>query len=439
MTKVAVVGGGYIGAVLGGVLADKGCLTTVIDINSKIIHSYKNGISPVNEPGLDTLINKVVKNKTLSATQDIAAIKDVDVILLTVGTPLNKDGKADLSAIKKAINAMSAHIRDKQLIIIKSTVPPGTTEELIAPTLKNFANVFVAFCPERLAEGNAIKECNTIPVIVGGIDKESSLKAASFWENILKLECIILENPRSAELVKLADNSWIDLNIAIASELAKLADKLDVDILPIIKAANTLPKGENFVNILLPSVGVGGYCLTKDPWFLDSFARANGSEFKTAVTSREVNDQSPIYASNRLSEALDNAFPEINKNSTKIGVLGLSFKNDTGDCRSTPTLPALNNLNKKGYKIVACDPFVSREDLKIFKNISITDSIEEVLKDAHALAFFSGHSVFHKITIKQLVDNLTPGAVIFDGRIYFSKSEIQSFKDHGFCFKGIGR
>ena len=437
--RIAVVGAGYIGAVLSAVLADKGFSVTAIDVNSKLIGIYNKGNSPFKEPGLEELIKKVVSEGTLTASTDISKISDADVILITVGTPLSKDGSADKSAIKSAVNSMKPFIKDGQLIILKSTVPPFTTENDVAKPLRKFAKVQVAFCPERLAEGNAINECKKIPVVVGGIDRESSIKAENFWKNSLEIECIRVQNAESAELVKLADNAWIDLNISLAFELAKVADNMNVDVLPIIKAVNSLPKGDSFVNVLLPSIGVGGYCLTKDPYFLDAFAKKYNSSFKTAITSRLVNEESPLYASKRLDEALSIQYPESDKDKIQIGILGLSFKNNTGDCRNTPTLPAIKELLNIGYKLKVFDPYVNNQDFEKFKNVERVSSVNEVISNSNAIAFFAGHKEFHNITIKDLKDSLIPGAVIFDGRMYFSEEKILLFEEAGFVFKGIGR
>ena len=437
--RIAVVGAGYIGAVLSAVIADKGFSVTAIDVNRKLIEIYKKGWSPFKEPGLEELIKKVVSEGNLTASTDISKISDADVILITVGTPLSKDGSADKSAIKSAVNSMKPFIKDDQLIILKSTVPPFTTENDVAKPLRKFAKVQVAFCPERLAEGNAINECKKIPVVVGGIDEESSIKAENFWKKSLELDCIRVQNAESAELVKLADNAWIDLNISLAFELAKVADNMKVDVLPIIKAVNSLPKGDSFVNILLPSIGVGGYCLTKDPYFLDAFAKKYNSSFKTAITSRLVNEESPSYAAKRLDEALSIQYPKSDKDKIQIGILGLSFKNNTGDCRNTPTLPAIKELLDIGYKLKVFDPYVNNQDFLKFKNVERVFSINEVISNSHAIAFFAGHKEFHNITIKDLKEFLISGAVIFDGRMYFSKEKILLFEEAGFVFKGIGR
>ena len=437
--SVSVVGAGYIGSVLAAVLADRGLLVTAIDNNPKIIEFYKKGESPVNEPGLNSLIKKVVSNGQLKASSAISEIRKSQVILITVGTPLKEDGTADKSAIKSAVNAMAPYVKDGQLIIVKSTVPPFTTENEVAKPLRSFADVDVAFCPERLAEGNAINELRTIPVIIGGVDQKSTQKAKKFWNEALDVECLEVENSNASELVKLANNAWIDLNIAISFELAKVADNLGIDILPIIKAANSLPKGENKVNILLPSIGVGGYCLTKDPLFLNAFANSFGSSFKTSLTSREVNESMPIYSAEKIYRLISNIFPADKPQNINIAVLGLSFKNNTGDCRFTPTLPAINFLLDKGYQIMTFDEKVSETDYNLFKGVKKCKSIQEAISNCHVLAFFAGHKEFHDITVNDMKKYLKAGAIIFDGRMFFSKTKIKSFKDAGFNFIGVGR
>lgn len=437
--RIVVVGGGYIGAVLSAVIAEKGAEVTVIDINQKIIDFYKKGESPVEEPGLSELIKKVVLSGNLKASTEYSAIKKADTVLVTVGTPLNEDGTANKFAIHSAVKSIKEYVCDGQLIIVKSTVPPFTTENDVAIPLRKKAKVHVAFCPERLAEGNAIYECKNIPVVIGGVDEESNKKAKDFWEKYLGIKSIVLSNSRSAELVKLADNAWIDLNISLAFELAKVADNMKVDVLPIIKAVNSLPKGDSFVNVLLPSIGVGGYCLTKDPYFLDAFAKKYNSSFKTAITSRLVNEESPLYAAKRLDEALSIQYPELEKDKIQIGILGLSFKNNTGDCRNTPTLPAIMELLNIGYKLKVFDPYVNNQDYQKFKNVERVFSINEVISNSNAIAFFAGHKEFHNISIKDLKESLISGAVIFDGRMYFSEEKILLFEEAGFLFKGIGR
>ena len=436
---VAVVGAGYIGSVLSAVLADRGLKVVAIDNNPEILEFYKKKESPVNEPGLSQLIKKVIEVGNLTISSDMSSVKNSDVVLITVGTPLQENGTADKSAIKSVVTSLGPYIKDGQLIIVKSTVPPGTTRNDIADPLRRFANVAVAFCPERLAEGNAINECRQIPVVVGGVDKKSSEKAKQFWTEALDIDCLEVENAKAAELVKLANNAWIDLNIALAFELAKIADHLNIDILPVIKAANSLPKGEHNVNLLLPSIGVGGYCLTKDPLFLNSFAKSFGSSFETALTSRKVNNLMPIYSAERIDKTIREQFPSVAIKEIKIAILGLAFKNNTGDCRFTPTLPAINYLKDKGYDIRVFDDKISEKDFSIFQEVNRVNSMHEAITNSHVLAFFSGHKEFHNIKLNDMKNLLQKGAIIFDGRMFFSRIKIESFKKAGFNFIGVGR
>ena len=191
---------------------------------------------------------------------------------------------------------MAPYVADGQLVMIKSTVPPGTTrlmhDEIFAPK----AHVHMAFSPERLAEGQAIRDLASIPILVGGLDAEAGEACAAFWRKAIPtIEVMTLSSPEAAEMVKLADNLWIDLNIALANELAKLADALPfpIDVMEVIGGANSLKKGQHYVNILYPANGVGGYCLTKDPWFVDAIGRRAGVELKIPRASREVNDSMP--------------------------------------------------------------------------------------------------------------------------------------------------
>lgn len=437
--KVSVVGAGYIGSVLAAVLSDNGANVTAIDINPKVIELINKGISPIEEPGLEELISKNVHEKRLIGTTDISSINNSDVILLTVGTPLSDDGSIDKKALQAAIKNISPYVKDDQLIIVKSTVSPYSTENEVAKPLRKNANVFVSFCPERLSEGNAINGFKTIPVIIGGVDDESGDRSEDFWKRYLNVECIRLDNARAAELVKLADNSWIDLNIALAFELAKVADKLDVDVLPVIKAANSLPKGEHNVNILLPSIGVGGYCLTKDPWFLNKFAEGVGETFHTTKISRNVNDEMPQYSTKRILATINENFSSIKKDKLKICLLGLSFKSNTGDCRFTPTIPIVKSLINEGYMVTAYDKFISEDDFKLFENLNRSDTMTEALTNSHVVVFLCGHDEFKNIDIDIFKKLLKPNAFIYDGRMYFNKNKIREFKNANFIFKGVGR
>lgn len=437
MKNIVVVGFGYIGSVIGSVLADRGNSVIGVDTDKRIVECVNSKKSPFHEPGLQELIEKSVANKKLSATDDFSVIAKADVVLITVGTPLDDSYGPDLTHLKSATNSVAKYVQDGQLVILKSTIPPNTTKNLVAPLLASKNNVSVAYSPERLAEGKAIEELRKLPIVVGGVTPESTKRASAFWKEMLDVQVVEVQDSTTAELVKLADNLWIDLNIALAHELAQLSDKLSVDVLEVISAANTLPKGTHHVNILMPSIGVGGYCLTKDPWFVQKFGSDFGLEFMTPKTSRNVNDKMPLYSANIIHEILSKK--SVKPSEQKVAIMGVAFKNNTGDCRFTPTLPCINQLNKLGYKLDLCDPWVADHDAKKLTTLPIGANIEETLKGASCVAFLAGHQDFKNIKISHLAKLVKPGALIFDGRMYFSRNEINEIRNHGLIYKGVGR
>jgi len=439
--KVAIVGFGYIGSCIGAVIADRGFEVIGIDVRKNVVDEVNRGVISINEPGLSELIAKTVADKKLRATADYSAIHDCDVVVVTVGTPLGANFDPDTRDIVAASESIAKHIKDGQLIVLKSTVPPRTTVDVVRPILERNApagaRFYLAFCPERLAEGRAIHEVKTIPVVVGGVDDVSTEMASEFWRSVLDIETIKVDNAVAAELVKLADNLWIDLNVALANEVALLSEKLKVDALQVIAAANSLPKGQHYVNILAPSIGVGGYCLTKDPWFVHHLGKGFGLELKTPVASRTANDAMPGYSFDLIRQTLADQGKDLS--SCKVAVLGISFKNNTGDCRFTPTKPIIERLEKSGCKLMIHDPWVHEAEAKTVTNLKLTEDLIETLKDADAVLFFTGHDDFKKIAIAQLRELVKPGAFLLDGRNFFSREKIKEAREAGFIYKGIGR
>jgi len=437
--KVCIVGFGFVGLVLGAVLASRGCSVTGIDRDRERVEAVMRGETPIYEPGLATLLGGAVAGGSLEITDDAAAAADCDVVLITVGTPLSDDGDADLGQLTAAVEGLAPHLQGGQLVILKCTVPPGTTRDLVLPILAAAADVHLAFCPERIAEGRAVEELTRIPVVVGGINEESTKRACLFWERTLGVETVTVNNPEAAELVKLADNLWIDLNIALANELAKLSDGIGgIDVLEVIRAANTLPKLDHNVNILLPSLGVGGACLTKDPWFVRRLGERLGLDLLTPEISRRVNDAMPAYAVELIERHLT-ADGDRTPEDCRIAVLGLAFKSDTGDCRFTPVAPALEALSRRGFRLVLYDGCVSAAEAAAVTDLPLAPDIESAVKGADCVAYFTGHQEFHDFPLDRLAALVKPGALVVDGRMFFSRERIAKIEELGLRFKGIGR
>jgi UDP-N-acetyl-D-mannosaminuronic acid dehydrogenase len=439
--KVAVVGFGYVGSCIGAVLAGKKYRVTGIDTRSEVIEMIRRGESPVNEPGLHDLISQGVADGYLHMSADFGPVEEAEVIILTVGTPID-DGEPDTSQVEVAASQVATHLREGQLVILKSTVPPFTTERVVRPILESSGleagnDFHLAFCPERLAEGRALHELQVLPIVVGGINEASTERAAEFWEEALGLETIRVANARTAELSKLADNWWIDMSIAMGNELALLCDQLGVDVLEVINAANSLPKGKHHVNILLPSVGVGGSCLTKDPWFVHHLAASRGLELKLPATGRTVNEAMPAHTFRLIAEELATAGKSLEEST--VAVLGLSFKDNTGDTRLTPAKEVLEMLEASGCSLRVFDPLVSGEDAAQLTEVEPSKHVGDALQGADCVAFLTGHDEFRRMSIRDIAGQVNPGCTIIDGRMYFTRDQIEEMGGAGLRYRGIGR
>ncbi|MFI7025709.1 nucleotide sugar dehydrogenase [Micromonospora sp. NPDC049900] len=437
---VAVVGMGYVGSCIAGTLADRGLSVLGIDTDVDLVDRINRGSTPLAEPGLADLIAAEVGAGRLRATTAGHACADADVVLLTVATPVRQDGSLADEHLRTACAALCATLRTGQLVILKSTVPPGTTRDVVRPLLEASglragADFALAYAPERLAEGTALHDLRTLPVVVGGIDPRSTRLAADFLHSALGAATLPQESLEAAEIVKLADNWWIDLNIALANELAMFCDLYGVDVLDVIRAANAIPKGDGHVNILRPSVGVGGSCLTKDPWMVWQSARRHGLRITTAPVGREVNQRMPGYTARLILDEL--AVRGVPPAEATVAVLGLAFKNNTGDLRATPTEPVVAALRATGVRVRVHDPLVDPASAHQTFGLPVTTTVEEAVRDAHCVALLAMHHQFEDLDFARLP--VAESCLILDGRAYLSKEKIAMLERLGYTYRGIGR
>ena len=437
---VSIIGLGYIGQVISGVLSNQKIKIIGIDTDSTILEKINKGESTVHEPNLDKLIDAAVKSGLLFSTNDYSKIAESDIVIVTVNTPIESNFKPNLENLLVSINSLSKVLRKGQLILLKSTIPPRTTVDKVIPILEKNSGLkagvdfFIGFTPERLAEGKAIEEFRNFPIVVGGIDSTSSELISYFWKSILGVETIIMPSPTEAELAKLADNLWIDLNISLANELAILSDTLGIDVSKVIKGANTLPKGDGKVNILYPSVGVGGSCLTKDPWFVHEFAKNYNIELKIPTISRTINSSMPYYTLQLLKKKLQSIDKKLTN--SKICVLGLSFKNNTGDLRETPTKYVIEKLLESKCDLSLYDPWVDKTEAEKLFAFKLSSSIEEAITKSDCIMVLCGHNEFHEFSKTKMKELANDKCVFLDGRNSFDKKEIENV---GFIYQGIGR
>jgi dTDP-alpha-D-glucose dehydrogenase len=437
---VAVIGFGYVGSCLAATLADRGFDVVGVDTNTQLIDELAAGHCRFAEHGLADMLFRGMAAGRLRVTADTAELAAADVVLVTVGTPIREDGSLADEQLRGACRELSRHLRRGQLVVLKSTVPPGATRSVVLPLLERSGltagvDFGLAFTPERLAEGAALHELRTFPIVAGAFGADSMQAVAAFWRRTLEVPVIPVGSLESAEIAKLASNWWIDLNIALANELAKFCALYDVDVLDVIGAANTIPKGQGKINILLPSVGVGGSCLTKDPWMVWRSARQRGVEIVTAAAGRAVNAGMPDYTAQlALDELVALGKPAA---SAKVAVLGLAFKNNTGDLRATPTRGVIEALTKAGADVRIFDPLVDVAEAEEVFGIRPAATLQEAVQDADCLAILALHRELEDIDFAALP--VAPSCLLIDGRAYYSKAKIASLGRLGYVYRGIGR
>ncbi|WJK42597.1 nucleotide sugar dehydrogenase [Solwaraspora sp. WMMA2056] len=437
---VAVIGLGYVGSCIAATLATRGAQVSGIDVDPGLVSDLARGESRSHEPGLRETLAEALAAGRLEVTTDISVAAAADVVVIAVGTPVRDDGSLVDDQLRAACLALAPQMRAGQLVLLKSTVPAGTTRSLVRPLLESGGRTAgvdfsLAFTPERLAEGTALADLATLPIVVGGLDEASTRAAADFWRQALDVAVLPQDCLEAAEIVKLADNWWIDLNIALANELAKFCALYQVDVLDVISAANSIPKGNGSVNILMPSVGVGGSCLTKDPWMVWMSARQHGLDIRTAPAGRHVNDGMPEYTAGIVIDELTAAgrAPE----TATVAVLGLAFKNDTGDLRATPVRGVVTALAKAGAQVRLYDPLVDGAQAERVFGIRPTPALDEAVRDADCVAVLAFHREFADIDFATLP--VARPCLLLDGRAYYPKETIDMLRVQGYRYRGIGR
>lgn len=421
--KVAVVGLGYVGLVIASVLANRGCRIIGIDTNSQIVDAANRGKPHFYEPGLENLLGTAIENGSFKASTDIKDAADASIKLVTVGTPLGEDLEPDLRSISAVAIALADGVRPGDIILLKSTVTPGITEETFGKLLAEESGLAVgkdfqlAFSPERLAEGRAVEEFASLPIVVGSSSSIAEQQIATFWRDTLGVEVITMGSTVAAELVKLADNLWIDVNIALANLIAIVAQSYGIASDEIIRAANSLPKGTGHVNILQSSIGVGGSCLTKDPLFFASLVDRAGADSKLILGARSVNESMPKLIAGWVDKWVVNQ-TTANPSGLKISLLGLAFKDDTSDLRYSPMIKFFHQIIGKYPNITIFDPLIENSAVsEAFPGAEIADSLENALDDSSIAVFGCNHSVFQSANVIGLINQHVrkPGLVI-DGR-----------------------
>ena len=353
IATVCVMGLGYIGLPTAAIIASRGMAVHGVDVRQDVVDLIAKGLIPISEPDLDGLVQKVIRDGGLRVA---TAPTEADVFILAVPTPISEDKAPVLDMVFTAVRAIAPVLRAGNLVILESTSPVGTTEqvsELLAelrpdlalPTRKGAANINLAYCPERVLPGRILAELVDNARCVGGVTSACAKRAQHFYKQFVRGPCLVT-TARTAELVKLAENAYRDVNIAFANELSMICDDLSVDIWDVIDLANRHPR----VNILRPGPGVGGHCIAVDPWFIVHSAPERAQLIRAA---RNVNDSKAHHVLAR-AEALIGEHPYAN-----VACLGLAFKANVDDLRESPALEIAKALaDKYGARIRIVEPYL---------------------------------------------------------------------------------
>ncbi|MFH1791054.1 MAG: nucleotide sugar dehydrogenase [Candidatus Omnitrophota bacterium] len=352
--RISVIGLGYVGLPLAVCFAKKGFSTVGIDIDEDRVEKIKDGICYILDVPVSD-IKRVVRAGKFSATTDFSCIKETDAVIICVPTPLGKNHEPDTSYIREAVDKVKRNMRKGQVIVLESTTYPGTTREILLPVLesdgfKEGRDFFLAFSPERIDPGNAVYKTENTPKVIGGMSAKSTDIACLLYRQVIN-RVVPVSSASAAEMVKLLENTFRIVNIAMVNEIMTLCEKFGLDIWEIIDAAKTKPYG--FMPFY-PGPGVGGHCIPVDPLYLSWKAKEHGFETKFINLASAVNEAMPQYVVDRLEKIA--ACPGKSLNDMKILVIGVAYKKDVKDLRESPALHIISSLERRGTRVSYYDP-----------------------------------------------------------------------------------
>ncbi|AEK72437.1 UDP-N-acetyl-D-mannosaminuronate dehydrogenase [Thermococcus sp. 4557] len=415
--EIAVIGLGYIGLPTAIMFANAGFNVTGYEIRTDVVERINSGKAHIVEPDIDDLLRKAIESGKLRATSNPDDIREKDVYIICVQTPLREDRTPNLTYLESAVETVAKAMKPGALIVIESTIPPLTTvrmaeliEELTG--LKPGRDFHMVHAPERVMPGRIFKELVYNSRILGGITPESAELAERLYRSFVKGQ-IFRTKSTVSEVVKLMENTFRDVNIALANEFAYLAHQYGINVFEAIELANSHPR----VKIHVPGIGVGGHCLPKDPHLLVWPAK---DDFGLIRLAREINDGMPLLVKDLLFEALRtiNLPPE----KAVVAVLGLAYKGDSDDTRNSPASAFVEAIADDVAEVRTYDPFVE----------GTHGSLEEALRGADAVVIATDHTVFKSLDWETL-GKLMRNRVLIDGR------RVVEVPPEGFVFKGVGR
>ena len=445
---IVVIGMGYVGIPCAALFADvPGFRVTGVQRRSKRsgwkIEHLNAGKSPFegDEPGLAELIQRVVLEKrTFHVTDDIAVCRDADAILLDVQTPVDGNHVPLYESLREVAAGAGKHMSRGTLVVIESTVAPGTTQHVVLPILERESGktagqgFCLAFSYERVMPGKLLEFLIHYPRVVGGIDAESTRRAVELYRHIVEAE-ITPTDCLTAELAKTAENTYRDVNIAFANEMALVSESLGVDVFEVRDLINARPDR----HMHLPGAGVGGHCLPKDPWLLNHGINCYGYKAvksELLAVARRINDHMPQHMAELVEEAL--AAAGTPTAGSRIAVLGIAYLENSDDTRNTPALPLIKALLDRGATVIAHDPYVRQADfagLDVGPDVLLTSALSEALQGADCAVIVTKHDEYLRTELLQAAQGMRT-RVLVDGRGCIDE---QVCAEAGISYLGLGR
>lgn len=398
---ISIIGLGYIGLPTATLFAARKKKVIGVDINRHAVETINQGKIHIVEPELDMLVHSVVTGGYLRAT---TSPEPAEAFLIAVPTPFTEGHKSDLSYIEAAAMAIAPVLKKGNLVILESTSPVGTTEKLVEwlaaarPDLTfphqagESADIQVAYCPERVLPGRVVHELVSNDRIIGGMTKMATFMAATLYKTFVQGE-LVATNARTAEMCKLTENSFRDVNIAFANELSIICDKLDIDVWELISLANRHPR----VNILQPGAGVGGHCIAVDPWFI---VDTSPDEARIIRMAREVNDHKPEWVVDKVKAAIADALAQRSGSTMadiKVACLGLAFKPDIDDLRESPAVEITRHVAELGCQVLAVEPNIESLPRRLDLSNIVLSPLEDALACADVVCVLVKHCEFIEV------------------------------------------
>lgn len=390
---VGIVGLGYVGLPLAVEIAQAGYKTIGFDVQPQKVDMVNKGINYIGDI-VNSVLEDMVKSGKLSATSDFSFIKDVDCVAICVPTPLDQYQQPDISYVKGSTESVAKYLHKGMLVVLESTTYPGTTEELLQPILEEGGlkcgeDFYLAFSPERVDPGNQQYKTKNTPKVVGGVGEDSTKVAAALYRNVLEGGVHEVSSPAVAEMEKLLENTYRNINIGLANEMAIICNRMGINVWEVIDAAKTKPYG---FQAFYPGPGLGGHCIPLDPFYLTWKAREFDYHTRLIETSGEINTAMPEYVVDRAMKILNHNKKAMN--GAKVLVLGVAYKADIDDYRESPSLNVMDHLISQGAQAQFYDPYITEYRHKGVTHKGLTELTETALSEADIVIICTAHACF---------------------------------------------